>query len=232
VGPFGSPEAMRAEEDATMREAVTASGTGRPRPARARADDGQVAAGLVTCAVLALVALLVWFVVPVSAASDQHSRAQTAADAAALAAAEAIIRDADLTLSAMATEGQLHVFLQAVLGSEGATQYAALNNAHVVSYRYDWRNDRAEVVVETNDRLETGEASRARAVAEVGLTWGQCEWRVQTPPPPPPAGPGVVPEFLDCDHGKVVHYLLYTNGSVTMTPPGQFRRLLQARLVG
>jgi hypothetical protein len=215
-----------------MCAAATAPATGRPRLARARADDGQVAVGLVTCAVLALVALLVWFVVPVSAACDQHSRAQTAADAAALAAAEAIIQDADLNLSALASEAQLQVFLQPVLGSSGAVSYAGLNNAHVVSYRYDWVRDRAEVVVETNDRLETGEASRAKAVAEVGLAWGECQWRVQTPPPPPPAGPGVVPEFLDCDHGKVVHYLLYTNGSVTMTPPGQFRRLLQARLVG
>lgn len=199
---------------------------------RCAPDDGQVAAGLVTCAVLALAAILVWFVVPVSAATDQHSRAQTAADAAALAAAEAIIRDAGPALSAMASEAQLHVFLQPILGSEAAATYAGLNNAHVVSYRYDWSSDRAEVIVETNDRLESGEASRAKAVAEVGLAWGQCDWRVKTPPPPPPVGPGVVDEFLDCDHGKVLSYLLYSTGSVTMTPPGQLRRLLQSRLVG
>jgi hypothetical protein len=69
-------------------------------------------------------------------------------------------------------------------------------------------------------------------VAEVGLQWGQCQWRVQTPPPPPPAGTGVIPEFLDCDSGKTITYLLYTSGAVTMTPPGQLGLLLQARLVG
>jgi hypothetical protein len=228
VGPFGSPEAMRAEEDATMREAVTASATGRPRPARARADDGQVAAGLVTCAVLALVALLVWFVVPVSAASDQHSRAQTAAAAAALAAVTAIIRDADTTLSvldlAVPLDSQLQGLLPPLVGSAGAAEYAGRNNAHVVSYRYDWAQDRAEVVVETNDRLETGEASRARAVAEVGLAWDQCQWLSATS----------VDVTLTCGHGTSVFYVRpnLVTSVVTLTPPVQYRAVLQARLVG
>lgn len=229
MGPFSAEEG----DIATTGGEVAVTGTTRWTVRRHLGDDeGQVAAGLVTCAVLALAALLIWFVVPVSAATDQHSRAQTAADAAALGAATAIIRNSDLALAAMASEGQLHVFLQAMLGAEGAAEYASRNNAHVVSYHYDWQNDRAEVEVETDDRLETGEASRAKAVAEVGLQWGQCQWRVQTPPPPPPAGPGVIPEFLDCDNGKTITYLLYTSGAVTMTPPGQLGLLLQARLVG
>ena len=156
--------------------------------------------GLVVCALLGLATLLVFVLVPTSAATDQRSRAQNAADAAALAGAGGVLDDLEarlgdplpgrLTLDqpSSAFDDVFYALFTGTSASGGtdADRLAAANGAQVTSYRYDWRADRIEVQVQMNGRLEGGEQSQAAASAEVGSRFGRCRF---TPPPTPPTVP-------------------------------------------
>lgn len=229
--------------------------------ARASGDCGQVAAGLIASAVLALMAVLVWVIVPTSLATDQRSRAQNAADAAALAGAQGVVEDLEdkLTspLPALVSLDEpssldrafYGVFTSTSLfGRSSADRLAASNGAQVTSYSYDWSQDRVEVRVRINDRLEGGEQSQASAAAEVGMRFGRCHFvDLPTPTPTPTpspspsrsvASPEPSPTFepvdldLDCD-GHDLRFRLDGGGRLRITPPGQLKswNQLDARLI-
>lgn len=215
-------------------------------------DDGQVATGLVVCALLGLATLLVLVLVPTSAATDQRSRAQNAADAAALAGAGGVLDGLEARLGDP-LPGRLtsdepssafdHAFYALFTGTSAsggtdADRLAAANGARVTSYRYDWWADRIEVQVQMNGRLEGGEQSQAAASAAIGSRFGRCRFTLPTPPmvPTPTATPspdpsatatvtptpGPVDLDLDCD-GHGLHFMLDGGGRLRLTPPGQLR---------
>ena len=160
--------------------------------------------GLVVCAVLALVALLVYVLVPTSAATDQRSRAQNAADAAALAGAGGVLDDLEARLGEplpglLALDDPRSAFddafaalfdASAAFGSAAADRLAAANGAHVTFYRYDWLADRVEVRVQMDDRLQGGEQSQAESAARLGTRFGRCRFAdLPTPSPTPTVTP-------------------------------------------
>lgn len=164
--------------------------------------------GLVVCALLGLVALLLLVLVPTSAATDQRSRAQTAADAAALAGAGGVLDDLEERLGdplpgLLSLEDPRSAFDDAfyslfaassALGSSDADRLAAANGAHVTSYRYDWLADRVQVRVQMDAQLEGGARSQAEASAQLGMRFGQCRFAdlptpVPTPTPTPTSSP-------------------------------------------
>ena len=161
--------------------------------------------GLVVCALLGLATLLVFVLVPTSAATDQRSRAQNAADAAALAGAGGVLDGLEarlgdplpgrLTLDepGSAFDRAFYALFTSTsaVGGTDADRLAAANGAQVTSYRYDWRADRIEVQVQMNGRLEGGEQSQAAASAAIGSRFGRC--RFTALPTPPTATPTVTP---------------------------------------
>lgn len=207
--------------------------TARERIAR-HDDGGQVAMGLVTCGLLALAALLMLFIVPVSAATDQSNRAQTAADAAALALAKGVIVAADSTLAVVLTGGDTAFKSQvATLGGlamPAAAAYAKQNGATLYYWRYDWKRDKVTVRVRMDDDLpDSSQRAEAEASAEVGLDWDDCGF-AENESSPPPTPPGVMPDVLECGSDSFA-YLFYSTGSRTAVNPVRFTALLEPRLV-
>ena len=150
---------------------------------RVRRDDaGQVATAVVVCALLGAVALLVGVLLPLAGASDQRSRAQTAADAAALAYLDGLAKGIEKRLESPLGYGggQLHALVGCGVGRGRAEEYALRNGARLdgsVNLAGCGRRDRTRVVVDVEmiDALPSGQRSRARAAAQMGFPTGDCD---------------------------------------------------------
>lgn len=154
---------------------------------RARDDSGQVATGLIICAVLALVAITFWVMLPIGSAVNQKSGAQNAADAAALAGADNVIEHVISDLQTLPIGPFQPTTFFCGLGAGDAGRLAQENRAHVTSYCYDWRTDESTVEVASDKALSGGQHSQARAVARTGVPWGACHFvGLPSPTPPPP----------------------------------------------
>ncbi|MGY4719242.1 hypothetical protein [Naumannella huperziae] len=140
-------------------------------------------------------------------AAREGNRAQHAADAAALAGAEAALTDIPGLLGAgFARPGdlldQLGLSGCAQLGRADAQRLATENGASITSYCYNPYRDRVEVSVVANDSAD-GPPARSRAVAETGLDLDSCaidpsfERPTPTPTPPPPSVPPSAPPTPD-----------------------------------
>lgn len=155
---------------------------------RAGDDSGQVATGLIICAVLALIALTFWVMLPIGSAVNQKSGVQNAADAAALAGADDVIDHVVDDLATLPNGPFRPGTFFCGLGESDARTLAQDNGAHVTSYCYDWRRDTATVEVASNKALSGGQHSKAKAVARTGVPWGACHF-VGLPEPTPTPTP-------------------------------------------
>lgn len=177
---------------------------------RPRGDAGQVTTALLFAAVLGALVLLLSVLLPLAGATDQRSRAQTAADAAALAAVDRLGRGVeDLVGRPVGFDGdRLRPLVGCRAGLAAADTYAGRNGADVTAYdAHDCgrslRSTAVTVDVLMQDALPTGQRSRARAAAGMDLPLGPCRLSpdpaelirdLTAPPPPPPPPPPPDPE--------------------------------------
>ena len=177
-----------------------------------------VLAVLALCAVIGVTARF-------AAAGDERSSAQHAADAAALAGAQAILDDLPDKLSpGFLVPSDIATLIGGGVcvptGSIEASTLAAQNGATVTSYCYNVFADEVSVSVRMNASSD-GPPARAEAVAATTFDASSCsladDFEAPTPPPspppaddeddddppPPPPPPSSVDTFLDCGFGAL-----------------------------
>ncbi len=169
----------------------------RVRAARRR-EDGQVTTAIACIAMVGIVFVAFFGVTGLARGTGEKSKAQSAADAAALAGAKAI-RDKYLDvpglvgdLRGMDAADNLFSGFFCALGGSDAQSYAGQNEAHVLTYCYDAGDDRVRVRVEMNDPVSSrNAAAQADSKASVGFRPPSCRWEVDDAPDPiePPPGP-------------------------------------------
>ena len=154
-------------------------------------DAGQAMLPLLVVVSLSLLAVIFWLLVPWGAATTEKAQAQTAADAAALAAADAQrkgwVRDTMPPGLDVATGIGRAQGLALGRGCGEASTYAGRNGATVVDCRVvRHRGDTAvRVTVRLDDTSDprTGRAE-ATAVASIDIDIDRCIWRPGPPPTP------------------------------------------------
>jgi hypothetical protein len=213
--------------------------TRRPR-LDTRDDSGQVATGLIICAVLALIAIGFGVMLPIGSAVNQKSGAQNAADAAALAGADNVIQHVIEDIATLPDGPFQPSAFFCGLGAADAGRLAQSNGAHVTSYCYDWRSDQATVEVEANKALSGGQHSKARAVAETGVPWDACHFTgvpTSTPTPTPTTKPTPTPTSTEPPEpvalvcgGTTIAYDR-KDGHLVVHDLAALRNVLKARLV-
>ncbi|MFS0701353.1 hypothetical protein AB6N24_15390 [Cellulomonas sp. 179-A 4D5 NHS] len=187
---------------------------GRSTWRRGEVDDrGLVTSALVVVVCVGVVALLFLAVLPLLVGTDQKSRTQTAADAAALAGAEAVREHALAHLGDVIRPVGGVSFADLLGPSRGLGQaqvYAARNDATVGEYRYDPFADEVRVVTRSTQAPPRSggepasiDRTQAGATAEVGVDLAECVFSVSqklvghepvpTPEPPPPGAPEPTP---------------------------------------
>ena len=188
------------------------------RRLRPRGDRGAAVTGVMATVAVALIALLLLAVVPLLSGTEQKARAQTAADAAALAGATSVrdraaaevrgVRLVDLALGELSGSWRLSTSVTPMSGFNAAADYA-WRNAGVLDptrYAYDAPGGRVRTEVELRELAPNDEHAAARARAELGLDLPECRfdagrkivgWTTPpptpSPPPPPPPPPGATP---------------------------------------
>lgn len=147
---------------------------------RARDERGAAATALLVTALLLGLAAFAYLALPFGLAVDVKARNRTAADAAALAAAEAVREDLLAHVASGGTPGAwTDVVGVAGLGRAAAERYAALNRGRLVEYWFDPTDGTAHVAVEGQG--VGGVPSRSTAVARLDLPG--CD----APPQPGPS---------------------------------------------
>lgn len=173
---------------------------------------------LVMIVMLGLLAVAFLGVFLLSRGVDERSKAQSAADAAALAGAGVLDDAIPELLGLVHGKTDLASLIGCGLGEADARHYADANDAAVTSYCFDAGSDRISVEVRMQDPVsgDVGPAE-AGAVAETGLRLGSCWWHDATPDPveppadddkgggkgdgkddEPPPPPPDIPTTLDC----------------------------------
>lgn len=174
---------------------------------RPRGDQGQVATVVIVLVALGLLLVIARVMLPIGEAADQRTRAQTAADAAALAGAEQV-RDWVPSALLMALvpnvlpDGPVTVvndWVRADIGAGEAHQYAVRNGARITQYRYIWSEGLVEARVVFDAAAETGGRAEAVARARVGPELAPCTTSDDYTPPAPapapdPSDPDATPE--------------------------------------
>ncbi len=151
-----------------------------PSARRLHGDEGQVTTALLVLTVVAVAAVLLQAVLPLAGATDQRSRAQTAADAAALAAVDRLGDDVRESLERpLGFRGRrLGQLFDCGSGARSAGEFADRNGAVLTEYRRrcgaSAGGSRVEVGVRTSDALPSGERSDALASAELDLPEDPC----------------------------------------------------------
>lgn len=147
---------------------------------RRRREGGQAAMWLVLTVAICLLGLGVTAYSRLATAADEVSGLQTAADAAALAGAQSIAKDAPSALKDAILGGSS---LPCGLGRAAAQDFAQRNDATVTSYCYSPVADKVEVTVRSERVLESGQRESTDAVAELGIKLGPC--KLPDPPEEP-----------------------------------------------
>lgn len=173
---------------------------------RMRLDDsGQGMLPLMVLVSFSILIITFYLLVPWGSATTEKSQAQTAADAAALAAVQGN-RDAWDRLST--TPGLLlHLTTAAqaqgirAIGCADATDYAGRNEASVARCYPGARGGRSRVTVDV--RLDqTGDPSTRRAeataTADMDIDLSSCTWSAPPPPTPYPYGDPTYERTLTC----------------------------------
>lgn len=151
-----------------------------------RDEAGQAAMWLILTMAFLLVALGTTAYSRLVSATDEVSSLQTAADAAALAGAQAIARDAPQAIKDAVRNGG---GIPCGLGRTEAQAFAARNGATVTGYCYYPVQDRIEVTVRSQAVLESGRQESATSVAELDLRLGPCVLPEAPEPPEPTPTP-------------------------------------------
>ena len=149
---------------------------------RVRRDDaGQVATAVLVAAMLGTIAVLVLVLLPLAGATDQRSRAQTAADAAALAHVDSLGRGVGRALGRPLGfgGGRLDRLVDCVDGRAAADDFAARNGAATTNDDLAGCGAPARTAVTVDvrmlDDLPSGQRSEARARASMGFPTGRCD---------------------------------------------------------
>lgn len=153
-----------------------------------RGESGQVATAIVLVVVVGMIAVGLFGVFAVSRGADERAKSQSAADAAALAGADALTDVIPGIFDLFNSKGDLGSAFRCGLGRSAADDFASRNDAYVTSYCYDAHDDEVRVSVRMNDPVtdDVGPAT-AKAVASTGLDLGNCSWRDDEPPSPSPS---------------------------------------------
>lgn len=167
-----------ARADLPANGAGAVSGGNHPRPGLAAwfrtgaaGERGQAITVLLMSVSMAMLAVTMMYNVPVSIAADEAARLQQAADAAAVAGAQAIVSDLPELLPSMLADGDLP---GCGTGTTAASDYALRNEAGLVGYCYYPSSDEIRVTVRSRAVTETGERETADAIAETGLRLTSC----------------------------------------------------------
>lgn len=174
--------------------------TGWVRTRRPRGEDGQMAVAFIIFTAMLVLAFFVVALVPVGASTNERSRSQTAADAAALAGAE----EARTMWVYTITKPKLLLFSigpppgsMIGVGNASASTYAMQNGSRVTTSGLEPASGTFRADVESLDAAypEHGKAV-AGAEAKMDINFDGCRWDNPLPdPPPPPAGTG--PPFFE-----------------------------------
>ena len=158
------------------------------RTARVRSERGQVATALVMILCVGLVAVGLIGVFALSRGADEKSKAQSAADAAALAGAASFEDLVPNIIGLIHSRRGLDGAFGCGLGRGDAEDFAGRNDAVLTEYCFDARDDRVRVAVRMNDPV-TQDVGPAEATAEAstGLGLGDCDWKDEEPPTPTPS---------------------------------------------
>ncbi|TWP35956.1 pilus assembly protein TadG-related protein [Leekyejoonella antrihumi] len=215
-------------------------------------ESGQVATGLIICTVLGLLTIMFMVMLPEGSAVNQKSGTQNAADAAALAGADGVIKSIVTDLATLPLSAFAPKTFSCGLGETDAARLAASNNAQLTSYCYDWRADQAVVRVQSIRALSGGQHSQAAALAKTGVPWGECAFSslpkptpepTHTPKPTTSGSPSSKPTSSPTSSAPTgpihlvcgaitIDYTLGPGGRLVLTDPGALSNLLKARLVG
>lgn len=143
-------------------------------------ERGAAAMSIIVMTSVLLLAFAMVVGVRLSKATDQASGLQAAADASALAGAQAIVDRPVSTIFAALVKGEVS---PASWGHAEARNFAHHNDAAVVPGKYHFNADqgRVQVTVRSKEVLESGQHEERSAVAELGLNI--C--REPEPPAPP-----------------------------------------------
>lgn len=157
-----------------------------------RDDRGQITTALVLVGTVLVVAFGA-YVTKLGQATDQVSHVQTAADAAALAAAQQIRNDVPALLLAAVLGGDTTPF-NCGLGAGAASDFANRSGAQVVQYCYYAESDTVQVSVAGLSDSVSGSPAKAKAESRVGLGLGPCVVpEAPTPASAPPSPPSPAP---------------------------------------
>jgi len=204
-------------------------------------DEGQMMAPLVIFLGFTVLSFFVIALVPVGAATNERSRSQTAADAAALAGAE----EARTLFSSTSTlPGPQLLFLPGpanllppytgATGAASANAYAAQNGSHITRYSLDVARGRTHAEVRSNDAAypEHGHAV-AEATAEMDVSFN-CLWIGVPPGAYFPYGAPTFTVTLRCGAWSATYTVLNEPGYATInydTTPMAIYDDLEPRLV-
>lgn len=169
-------------------------------PARPR-DAGQMIIGLLIGVLLIVLMITARVLIPIGQATDQRAGAGTAADAAALGAADALNRSTPVTiLSAIAGLTSAGGFpgllngLDCGPGSTAAVSFANQNRAAVTGYDCAPFVGQTDVWVRGDDAaMTTGDHSVSHARARYGIQLARCVATDVSPTPSPTPTPSPMP---------------------------------------
>ncbi|GAA4352771.1 hypothetical protein [Angustibacter luteus] len=172
----------------------------RARLRRPTGDDGQAVTWLIVVGLLGMGMLAMKLALPLAEGGDRLGKGQTGAESAALAGAKDIRSNVVLQLLRDVTsEDDFQHRTSSTCsswGSDAAADLAQRNDEDVVSYCYDFRDDRVRVTVHSRTPTSTGHRVEAKAEAKVGMPWGSCRFAdrptpstTTTPPAPSPTTP-------------------------------------------
>lgn len=157
---------------------------------KAKQEHGQIGTWLSVTVALALIGFGAVWLNALARGTDEAGSIQTAADAAALAGAQAIGRDAPGQIVAALQHGGFNCGV----GQVAAADFADRNGATLFKYCYNAETDKVEVKVRSNAPMATGKHEEASATAQVGLKLGPCVMpTAPTPSPTPTPTPTVSP---------------------------------------
>jgi hypothetical protein len=151
---------------------------------------------------LAVLTFLVMAAVPIGAATNEKSRSQTAADAAALGAAEEI----RLTWVDVSTAPRVLMYpvppptppVMPFSGMSGAQSFAAANDARldVGDYHVTPARGRVYAKVTNTYAYDAGRGyATSDSTVEMDIDFSGCLWTNPVPPPPPPPAGNGPPKF-------------------------------------
>lgn len=147
------------------------------RPSARHPDDGLAASALLVVGAVVVIGVLLIAVLPLLSGTEQSSRTQTSADAAALAGAAEVRRVVlDELGSVVRAEGgtSLSALLGPARGHGQAQLYAGRNGADVAGYGYDAWADEVTVRTRLREDGPSGGRSESLATAAVGVQLARC----------------------------------------------------------